>query len=545
MGTDRDTDAAPDGVALTDGGEPTTVVLGDSVAWGQGLPHEEKFATRFHERISGGNGELSRAAFKAHSGAVFDTDRDDVTLRLADAGKLAGTTRRGRHEFPAGAFSLEDQLERLPADYTDEERPSSLETRRAYDPDDTVDVVVVTAGINDIGGGTIGNPLQNPDRTETAVREYCYQWTKPFLEDVRESFPEATVVVTGYHLIMSTGPEGTDVLSDAAMAAGLGVVFGVSAGTAAVTGALYGTAEVAQQRAAANMEYFYQQSTHYLRKAVSEANAAEPGSTVLFASPNFDRENAANADDPWVWPAGSTGDDAVESDRKAVCEAMRGPPIHDGTMKCPIAATFHPNADGAAAIARAMSERHAESTGSRSLRETTEKLAADESGPTSVRDAMERYAGVDDLLDPSAGLRTCLDQTVVDSVRVVVETSDATDAGNQNASVVLDLGDLERTLDDTFGQRLFNHANFGTGEIDTFAIDPLLDTDRTERDPLRLWEIDRTVLEQDQGDFAGFFNSQWWKIESFELFLNGVRVVESASFSLDGDDSQSFDYPAS
>lgn len=548
MPDDSPTNERDSGRLVADGGLPTTVVLGDSVAWGQGLSHGEKYASKFYELLSGDSASLPRDAVKAHSGAVIGssntTASQDVTLRLATANNLRGTTRQGRREFPYGPFSLYTQLDRLPTDYEPGERPGSLDVANAYNPAESPDVVLVTAGINDIGGGSIANPLAGPENTEKAVKENCYKRMKPFLQDVHQRFPDATIVVAGYHLILSTGPDGSDVVSMEALAAGLTVLFGLFGVTGgAVFAALWGAAEIAEGRAAVNLEYFYQQSTHYLRKAVTEVDNANPGTSVLFASPDFDRENAAAADDPWVFSPGARGDRSVRPDRDAVCEAMAEPPIDNDSVKCPVAPSLHPNADGAAGMARAIDERYSEATSTRSVRGLAENLAADDSGATSVRDSLERYAGVDDLLDPTVGLRTCFDQTVVDSVRVVVETSDDTHAGNQQASVELDLGGFTRVLDDLFGQRLFEHANFSTGATDDFAIDPLFETARTEQDPLRLWEITHTILEQDQPTLGNLINSQWWKVESFELYLNGVKVIDEGPFELDGDDTYDGDYP--
>ncbi|AHZ21266.1 hypothetical protein C439_02092 [Haloferax mediterranei ATCC 33500] len=539
------------GKPITDGGTPTMVVVGDSVAWGQGLVHDKKFATRFFDRLTGG-AALPRAAIKAHSGAVIrsrnGTGNRDVALKLANANELQSTTRQGHHEFPYGPLTVHEQVERLPNDYTDQERPERLDVSKAYGPDETVDIVLITAGINDIGGGNISNPFGDPESIEKAVRDSCYSRMKRLLRRTQQRFPDATIIVTGYHLFLSTGPDGSDIVSNDDLAVGLQVLFGLlSRPAGAVLGALYGAVELSEELAAAHVEYFYQQSAHNLRKAVTEQDKANTGASVLFASPNYNRRNAAAADDPWVWPPLSRGDPAVASERSAVCQAMSEPPIEEDSVKCPIAPSLHPNEAGADAIARAVHARYEEATGRRSVRNVIGNLSENGgiSGPTSVREELERFAGVDGLIDPAEGLRTCFNQLVVDSIRVVIKTSDDRGAGNQSTTVSLDLGALTRNLDDTFGQQGFNHANFSQGAKDDFTIDPLLDTGWTERDPLHLWEISKVELEQDQSEYTEFIDSQWWKVESFALYLNGIRVVQAGPFDLDGDDSQSFNYPKS
>ena len=536
--------------AETDGGSaPTMVVVGDSVAWGQGLRHEQKFATRFYEDLVGGSDSLSPAAIKAHSGAVVGTDssanRGDVTMKLADSREgLAGTIRQGRHEYPYPYFDVPAQVERLPEDYTAAERPDGLAPRRAFEPHTTVDVALVTAGINDIDATSVVNPFSGPEAMESAVRESCYVRMKRLLEQLVERFPDAIVVVTGYHLFLSTGPQGSDIQAIDRLSAGLQTLFGMyDTSTGAVIQTLFGAADISEELAASNVEYFYQQSTHYLRKAVTETDNRYPGRAILFASPDFERANAANAADPWVWPVASTGDSAVDAERRKVCQRLDGLV----SVKCPIAPSLHPNPAGAKAIARAVRHRYSETNGKQSIRELLENLGGenDRSSGIGLRDTLERYEGVDGLLDPEAGLRSCLDQTVVDSIRVKIRTSDGRNAGNQAASVSLDLGDFSRELDDEIWQRVFEHANFSTGAVDDFAFDPLFGSDRTERDPLRLWDIGTPTLEQDQPDAFEFVNSQSWKIASFELFLNGVTVVETGPFTLDGDDQQRFDYPTS
>ena len=71
----------------------------------------------------------------------------------------------------------------------------------------------------------------------------------------------------------------------------------------------------------------------------------------------------------------------------------------------------------------------------------------------------------------------------------------------------------------------------------------MFETARTEQDPLRLWEITHTILEQDQPTLGNLINSQWWKVESFELYLNGVKVIDEGPFELDGDDTYDAGYP--
>src|SRR5580698_2883875 len=114
------------------------VSIGDSVIWGQGLLPDEKFNTLVRQALPGG-ATLESAA---HSGAVIG------------ATGATGTPQPG--EVPASRLSIIEQCDAY-----------------ANSPD-TVDLVLMNGGINDVGVANILNPFAVIPPLETRVAHACH-----------------------------------------------------------------------------------------------------------------------------------------------------------------------------------------------------------------------------------------------------------------------------------------------------------------------------------------------------------------------------------
>lgn len=499
----------------------TLVAVGDSVVWGQGLAHDRKFVSQVYRRLTGER--LPERNVKARSGAQIGWkyeagDPEDRPEALAETIGPVGT-RTGRHECPTAGHTIPEQVERLPYDFGTEEtwegeslrRPSS----RAYEDETDVDMVILDGGLNDFGADSVANPFADQESIHENVENYCYRDLRHLLERTRRKFPNAVVVVTGYFPIVSFA---SDLKQDEILAA-LSIVPFVP-----------NLVDWGRRHLIRNFLFLNRWALFYKRKAVAEADREFGGPGILFATPGFDADNAMNAPDARLWPALSEGDERVADQRKAVCDAReQAAPDAGSKSKCNVAATGHPNRDGADDYADAIVERY-----ERHVRvpvcEPATKLAGERDGPVSVREAFERYS-----LDPGDGFRTCLAHTVVDSIAITVETGD----NGTNSDVFLEFAGESWELDTKLTDDVAEHNDFEQGSDDQFAIDPLFSTDRTVADPLYLWEIDGVALHKEDFGLAD------WEVDAVTLWLNGVEVLRSDDERLvEGRDTLEYEYPA-
>src|SRR5580658_9574934 len=131
--------------------------LGDSVTWGQGLVAGHKFANL----VAGAFGvpPLGNDLLLAHSGAIIGISNPDSTTALDN-------------EVPVPAPMIIDQIGRVPS-------PA------------TIDLVLMTGGINDIGVATIVNPMTGLDDLRAATEQACYEDMKGLLARALATFTTA------------------------------------------------------------------------------------------------------------------------------------------------------------------------------------------------------------------------------------------------------------------------------------------------------------------------------------------------------------------
>jgi hypothetical protein len=149
------------------------LVIGDSVAWGQGLEEKDKFHSLvekdIREKYSGAN------VYKkvlAHSGA---------TIGIGD-------------------FAIEAPLYgEVPTSH-----PSILQQCDAFTGlKKTIDLILVNGDINDINVRTILNPLLSNTDLSNLINRHCYQDMKIPLTKIGSSHSNAKVVVSGYYQLVS------------------------------------------------------------------------------------------------------------------------------------------------------------------------------------------------------------------------------------------------------------------------------------------------------------------------------------------------------
>ncbi len=470
--------------------ELTLYAVGDSVMWGQGLSHEDKFATVAYAELTGGS-VLDPIHIRARSGAIIGIHRgSDGDPFPADAHRRI--SRTAEHEVPWSRPTVREQVAELAA---------------AVDDPADVDILLVDGGINDINVETIINPLTeiydgefesppnasehdpvpaDPDyELEDLIRTYCYDDIRTLVSDARDAFPNAIVVVTGYFPIASP-------LTD----------FDVTRDWRLI---LHDASDWAANEFVAQSLYFNRRALYWLRRAVAELDSADSGPGIVFAHPGFEYENSIEAPSSWLW--GVDADDSVRETRMDGCEAIGEVGV---TATCPIASTGHPNPAGARRYADVVVD------GYRRIRRVSlrERLPVPDSGDEiSLRAAIERYG-----FDPRMGIKAWSPHTVIDSVTVTITTGDE----GSNADVFLSLAPTrEWYLDHEY------YNDFEANDTDCYSVDPVLDG----HGRLSLWDIDRVELVTES-----LFDD--WSVERVELELNGVPVYEwDGSVTLSGDDS--------
>ena len=288
------------------------VVLGDSVAWGQGLTEEQKFYSLVGTKLA--NGSPPQLTVLAHSGAIIGVG---VEKNIA----------------PASG--------EVPASY-----PTILQQCQAVTTDpQQVDLVLLNGGINDVDVHFILNPLTDPGDLRDLIVQYCYRDTSLLLLEVARKFsnPKTRIVFTCYFPILSQQSEFK--LLPAYL-----LLHGIT-----VPPFLVPVSDLAFGRPVANCRQFWTESTAQFEKAIAEVNAGLGGEPRLFlARAPFEDENAALAPKAWLW--GINWDlsvqDPVQNSRHAACDIYE-PDIIQRQL-CYRASVGHPNIMGAEQFANAI-----------------------------------------------------------------------------------------------------------------------------------------------------------------------------------------------
>lgn len=283
------------------------VVLGDSILWGQGLRDHEKIyrrvATTFGERL----GNIGMYCdLLAHSGAIIGIG-DDGKERSSNAPPLYGEVN---------------------VDF-----PTILEQCARYTiAPETVDLVLIDGGINDVGLTRLFDPTIGSRELSRLTELHCGAHMETLLKRVAAKFRTAAIVATGYYRIIS--PLSNVVYLPMLLEALLGCPLVLSAG---VTPALM-----------ENCRIFAETARGALFSAVSRVNAQLGGPPrIVAAVPPFGDANVALGPDPLIYGVNydlSPQDTFIREQRKQACAAAG-----DRTNQtiCQLASAGHPNARGA------------------------------------------------------------------------------------------------------------------------------------------------------------------------------------------------------
>lgn len=272
---------------------PKALAFGDSVMWGQGIKHENKFATRIATNHFGF--DFLEDAMLAHSGARLGKpgDRDPIALNV-EGERLNG-------EVPIGRPTIFSQVATYRPDHQEQ-----LNDRHSS-PDDVfpeVAVVFLNGGINDIGASELvtGN-LGDREDLERSITPVFHDDTLDLLFLSRKRFPNARLMVFGYHFIFSH-------LSLRSIA---GTVVGLESFVDGLPAVKADAIRQAYRRAARQCSLFMSITQAQQQQAIDKFNIEDQGVGSVFVPSLHGAEHAAFAPDSLSWGLRAPTPDALVS----------------------------------------------------------------------------------------------------------------------------------------------------------------------------------------------------------------------------------------
>lgn len=297
-------------------------VLGDSVAWGNGLLDQDKYPARIAALIETATQRRVIRQTLALSGARIVPDPTDGICGISCY-----------RESPAVSTSITAQVDLV-------EHP------------ELVELVLMDGCINDVSIATIIDPDTTQDELITGSTRFCRDEMAGLIRNVRDRMPQAPIIVTGYFPIISLASDLMGLL------------------------AWYQSEDVETSEdlskfvegASANSITFADSSRADLAAAVANASAAlPPGPPIVFVDPGFTTDNAVFTPDSWLW--GVTADrtragilasqltlfpaDPQFPSRLPACLRSSGAEL---SLGCVFASVGHPNVRGAQAYADAIAD---------------------------------------------------------------------------------------------------------------------------------------------------------------------------------------------
>jgi hypothetical protein len=356
------------------------LVLGDSVMWGQGLSDNNKFshlvAKWVCEQRNAGNCPSSQDVdlhVEAHSGAVLAAPKSKSEEKEEQDCLQENSPLRCHGEVPNAYPTIWSQVDLALRHYSKNQAAP-----------ETIDLILVDGGINDLGAPKILLPVFGGNITDQA-RTYCYDPMKKLLAKAHSAFPNAIIVVAGYFPLVSNNTP-LDIVSET-----FRDLFPHISLHSADKNALKESAKaqqgIAEPAIAEGMfetlpersKKWKNGSDAFLRQAVEEFNETQTQAggkaPAVFAGIKFADENAYAAAHSFLWQLGPKGtasfacpdylgvlakilgnlivNDEQQSTRPCAC-ILAGVARGGEGIFCMRAGAFHPNIFGAKAYAEAI-----------------------------------------------------------------------------------------------------------------------------------------------------------------------------------------------
>jgi lysophospholipase L1-like esterase len=249
------------------GGDPLQMlVIGDSIMWGQGLRDDEKFSSRVKCWLQEKTDREVKLHVEAHSGAVISGSASAQPAFTSINGEVNMTSP-----------TINDQLDHAIQFYKQSQTSPAL--------------ILMNGCINDVGVKNLlaaSTPLED---VRTQARLNCGEKMHLLLRRVRDSFPQAQVIVTGYYPIVSVQTADNAFLR-----------LLVKKLNNQRPEARQMTDKEMRARLVAISDEWYKASTASLVDAVTKINGADSGSAkVLFAEIQFGPEHVFAAPETLLW----------------------------------------------------------------------------------------------------------------------------------------------------------------------------------------------------------------------------------------------------
>lgn len=241
------------------------LVIGDSIMWGQGLRENEKFSSRVKCWLQPRINRPVQVQVEAHSGAVITPSTPAPPPFVSANGEVNLTTP-----------TINDQLDQAVRFYSGIHATPAL--------------ILMNGCINDVGVKNLLAASTPLEELRTKARKSCGEDMQLLLQRVKQTFPQAYVLVMGYYRIVS--PQTADNAFLRLLVKKL---------NSQRPEAKRLSDKEMRQRLIALSDEWYQTSSASLLEAVNKANQLEAAPKVLFIEIDFGPEHVFAAPDSLLW----------------------------------------------------------------------------------------------------------------------------------------------------------------------------------------------------------------------------------------------------
>lgn len=301
------------------------LVFGTSIMWGQGLEEPDKIHNVLAQMLQEHRTTDKVNVYSlAHSGAStgFKADGSIDTHRES----------RIHGEVPTLYPTIVQEFEEF--------------DELGLQPE-SIDIILLDAGINDVHVTEILDPLTMPHRIEEHIEIYCHQHMILLLEQLLAKFRNAKIIIVGYYEFLTEESEESYIhillkafglISKILLA---DIVLGLADG-------------LLKDRLLTNCKIFAEQSLTAFQQTAAELNSQHSEQRVFVADPQIKTENAAFTSDPWLFGINDdlSPQDPLAGIRTSACHSTS----HKRTQPlfCEKASAGHPNPKGARSYANAI-----------------------------------------------------------------------------------------------------------------------------------------------------------------------------------------------
>ncbi len=382
-------------------------VIGDSIAWGNGLYTQDKYYYQVAEDLQKSlNGRPVEVIVYAHSGAVISGESDTLELQK-------------NADLNSGFPSLMEQAKSISND---------------------ADLILVSGGINDVEIGNIVDTTVSADKIRSRSESIQKPMENLLTYLLDNTKPSTKVVVTGYYPLVSTDTEMDLNVKVASIA--LQPKNGINS-----------LSPEYNEKLIENSKAFYDGSTTGLRNAVENVNKDR----IVFAVPDFQPENSYGASETWLWELiwllpPIANDDQFKTRQSEITNLFDVNSVNS---------ISHPNKDGASEYARVIES----SIGSKGPGWLTSTAPANTGIPKSLLKKEFLASLKTPMLSPTSGISWVSDQNKAGTDGL--ETSGATYSDKANDVWYVDA--FYWSGDRNLLEKPAAPYRFASGEINTYG----------------------------------------------------------------------------